>query len=82
MITLVLVLRHSSENRSTRRFLFVNVSLHRFTKKAIGCPDPVLSKYQPDRHFGAVSEKFCNLVMKYTELNPDKCLTDEEYEEK
>ena len=55
---------------------------HRYTKKAASCPDPVLSKYQPDRYFGAVSEKFSTSVKKYTGTNPDKCLTDEDYEEK
>jgi len=53
----------------------------RYTKKTAGCPDPVLSKLQADRHFGAVSEKFSDSVMKYTEVNPDKCLTSEEFEE-
>ena len=52
-----------------------------YTKKTAGCPDPVLSKLQADRHFGAVSEKFSDSVMKYTEVNPDKCLTSEEFEE-
>ena len=56
--------------------------LNRYTKKTAGCPDPVLSKLQADRHFGAVSEKFSDSVMKYTEVNPDKCLTSEEFEEK
>ncbi|CAH3130589.1 unnamed protein product [Porites lobata] len=53
----------------------------RYTKKSASCPDPVLSKYQPDRYFGAVSEKFSTSVKKYTGTNPDKCLTDEDYEE-
>ena len=56
--------------------------LNRYTKKTAGCPDPVLSKLQADRHFGAVSEKFSDSVMNYTEVNPDKCLTSEEFEEK
>ena len=62
--------------------LDVNIILHRYTKKAAGCPDPVLSKLQADRHFGVVSEKFSECVTKYKELNPDKCLTDEGYEER
>ena len=60
----------------------VNIVLHRYTKKATDCPDPVLSKLQADRHFGAVSEKFCVSVMKYSVINPDKCLTADEYEVK
>ncbi|XP_068728240.1 DNA-directed RNA polymerase I subunit RPA1-like [Montipora capricornis] len=54
-----------------------------YTKKVTGCPDPVLSKLQADRHFGAVSEKFSDLVRTYTQANPDRCLNsdDNEFEE-
>jgi len=58
------------------------LSVHtRYIKKATGCPDPVLSKLQPDRHFGSVSERFSLSVTKYIEENPDNCLTDEDSEE-
>lgn len=56
--------------------------LPRYIKKATSCPDPVLSKLQPDRYFGAVSERFSLSVTKYTEENPDKCLADEDCEER
>lgn len=48
----------------------------------MGCPDPVLSKLQADRHFGSVSERFSFSVAKYIEENPDKCLTEEDSEER
>lgn len=48
----------------------------------MGCPDPVLSKLQPDRHFGSVSERFSLSVTKYIEENPDNCLTEEDPEER
>lgn len=53
----------------------------RYHKKSARFPDPVLSKLQPDRHFGAVSERIFTSVKKYMEENPDKCLTEDELEE-
>lgn len=49
-----------------------------YTKKVTNCPDPVLSKLQADRHFGAVSEKFSDLIRTYTQANPDRCLNSDD----
>lgn len=59
-----------------------SILLCRYHKKSARFPDPVLSKLQPDRHFGAVSERIFTSVKKYMEENPDKCLTEDELEER
>ena len=47
----------------------------RYAKKAMRCPDPVLSELRPDTYFGCVSEKLTASVDKYIQCNPDRCLT-------
>lgn len=42
------------------------------------CPDPTLSRYQPSRYFGSVSETLEDLLDDYVDANPHGLLCDEE----
>lgn len=44
----------------------------KYSKKCTTCPDPVISKYQPDCHFGSVSEHLEALTSTYAKANADK----------
>lgn len=41
----------------------------RYSKKCASCPDPVVSKFQADNYFGAISEYLDGLVNAYTKSN-------------
>jgi DNA-directed RNA polymerase I subunit RPA1 len=49
-----------------------------YKRRARQCPDPTLSRYQPGRYFGSVSEKLEDLLDDYVGNNPDGLLCDEE----
>ena len=62
----------------TMSVLFYQYSLYvlsRFAKYQGPFPDPVAAQLQPDRHFGAVSEKLEQLIDDYFSKNPDKVCT-------
>uniref|UniRef100_T1JBE4 DNA-directed RNA polymerase I subunit RPA1 n=1 Tax=Strigamia maritima TaxID=126957 RepID=T1JBE4_STRMM len=46
----------------------------KYIKKAAPCPAPVVSKLNPDRHFGAIVERLEQLMDDYLDVNPDKLI--------
>lgn len=44
----------------------------RYSKECLKCPDPVVSKFKPDKFYGSLSEYFEKLISTYVKDNPHR----------
>lgn len=52
----------------------------KYRKKFKACPQPLISTFQPDAHFGSISENLADSVVKYTKGRTDASHVDKFYD--